>query len=202
MSDYRSETLGTYNKEAIDIAKKFSHIDRRDEDVIRAFSLLDIGTKNPFVLELGCGNGRDAEIVLDYTSNYIGVDYSEKMIEIASLHVPEANFVVSDIETYPFPSNLDLIIAFASLLHIEKENIKIVFNKAYKSLKKGGIFYISTKEGEYRKERETKVHGPRTFFYYDLVLIKELTKKHFEIVYEDKQLFRNKNWITVALRRI
>ena len=202
MHDYKKETLKTYETEAENIADKFSNIGPRIEDIERAFSLLATKKKDPFVLELGCGNGRDAKIIRKYTSKYLGIDYSKNLINFAREQLPETDFSLEDIEEFIFPDNIDLIFAFASLLHIDKTNLQSVLDRANEKLNTGGIFYISLKKGNYQKKRETKVHGPRTFFYYDTETLKPMIEGKYDIDFEETQLFRGKDWLTIVLKKI
>ena len=93
-------TLQTYNKSAKKLAEYFSGIGSRKSDINRAFSY--INKKEPKVLEIGCGDGRDAEYIVSKTKNYEGFDLSEEMINIAKTKVSEGNFHVADLEEYFF----------------------------------------------------------------------------------------------------
>ena len=201
MVNYKEETINTYNAQASNIAKKFVRIGARVDDIDKAFSFLKSKNSKPFVLELGCGNGRDAKAIIKQTPNYLGIDFSRNLIAIAKDYVHTAKFLVVDIETFIFPNNIDLILAFASLLHMDQKNLKSTFDKAHEKLNKEGVFYVSTKEGPYEKRREINQHGPRTFFYYNIELIKALTKDKYNVIYESKQFFRKNNWLTIALRK-
>ena len=51
----KKETIDTYNRSAINLAKKFDEQGARIEDIKYVFSLYN--KLNPAVLEIGCGNG-------------------------------------------------------------------------------------------------------------------------------------------------
>jgi len=89
-----NQTLHTYNKSAKQLADKFAGIGSRKADVKRAFELR--GKANPRVLELGCGDGRDAKEILKGTKNYAGIDYSSELIELARAKNPKTKFEVRD----------------------------------------------------------------------------------------------------------
>ena len=154
-------TIETYNRAAEDYACKFSGIGPRVDDIERAFACF--GKANPRVLELGCGDGRDALEICQRTDRYVGIDVSSAMISLAKEKVPQADFRVSDITDYTFDLPIDIIFAFASLLHIDIDSFTKVLEEAREALSVGGIFYISLKEGEYKGgEVVTDEYGERT----------------------------------------
>jgi len=74
------------------------------------------------VLEVGCGTG---DLLAAVKPSFgVGIDFSEKMIEIASLHYPEIDFSQFDIEEDSYIENLDQsnqvfdYIILSDLLHV------------------------------------------------------------------------------------
>ena len=65
----KQQTIETYNATAENMAKKFSDIGTRVEDIIQVFSYIQKDI--PKVVEIGCGNGRDASEILKHTPNYL-----------------------------------------------------------------------------------------------------------------------------------
>ena len=177
--DIKKQTVETYNKNASALAKKFANLGPRIEDIHRGFSY--ISKDNPNVLEIGCGYGREAKEILKLTNRYLGIDISDEMIKMAKREVPNGNFVVADIENYIFPSNLDIIFSFASLLHPDKETLKLILEQAYEALSEGGIFYISLKLDKYHSETQDDEFGIRTYYYYTPEDIKELDTRYSTI---------------------
>ncbi len=197
--DKKVQTIATYNATASAMAKKFSDIGARVEDIHKGFSFVE--KSNPKVLEIGCGNGRDAKEILQRTNDYIGVDISEEMIKLARGCAPEGRFEVGDIENYNFPTGLDLIFSFASLLHSNKDNVQKILDKAHDSLSVGGVFYISLKHDEYHEESKTDEFGTRTYYFYTPELMKELAGNKYNVTFEDRQELRGQKWFTVALQK-
>lgn len=198
--DKKQQTIDTYNTTATEMAKKFVDIGARVEDVERGFSL--VGKEDPKVLEIGCGNGRDAQEILKRTRNYLGIDISESMIEIAKNVNPGGKFEVVDVENYEFPNGLDLVFSFASLLHSNKENVKNVLDRVYEVLNPGGVFYISLKHDDYHEGSKTDEFGTRTYYFYTPELIKELAGTKYEPGWEEVNELRGQKWFTIALRKI
>lgn len=197
----RQRTIDTYNKSAEELAAYFQGIGARKQDINKAFELM--GSKeNPLVIEIGCGDGRDAAEITKRTNNYVGFDISEGMIKVAKRNLPKAQFEVSDAMDFIFPHDTDLVFAFASILHLDKEELSILFQRIEKVLKPGGIIYISTKYmPEYTSSIKKDTHGERLFYFYNSDLIKEIAGKNFSSAAEDRQLIGSTNWLTIALRK-
>lgn len=102
---------------------------------------------NAYILDLGCGSGRDSKFFLDKGYKVKAVDGSRKMCELASKYLGQT---VENIrfEDLAFEKEFDAVWASASLLHENKEKIEEVVEKIRRSLKDGGIFYVSFKYGD------------------------------------------------------
>lgn len=196
----KEETIAAYNGGASQLAAKFNSVGPRTKDIKKAFSY--VSKTNPKVLELGCGNGRDAAEILKYTNDYLGIDISEKMIAIARAHIPNGYFQISDIEEYSFPENVDIIFAFASLLHSNKGKVREIFRKASSALAENGIFFISLKFGKYHKEVKQEDIGSRTFYFYTPQKLDKFRPAKLRLVYQDVQQLRGQKWFTVIYKKV
>lgn len=195
----KQQTVDTYNKSAEALTEKFNSQQPRIFDIAQAFSL--VKKDNPFVLEIGCGNGRDAEEILRKTSNYLGIDISEKLIEIARKRLPAANFQVDDIETYEIPQNVDIILAFASLIHMPLDSFEIILKKSYARLNHGGIFHISLKDSpNYKEVEKTDEYGTRHYYYYNFNDINKI-KGNFKIAAHRVEDIRGQRWLEITLQK-
>lgn len=93
---------------------------------------------NDKVLDLGCGNGRFYQTIKKRNVDYLGIDVSSKLIEIARNNYPEAKFEVSSIEFIPDKS-FDKIYSIAVLHHIPSYESRLNFLKQIKrALKDNG----------------------------------------------------------------
>ncbi len=144
--DNKTQTIDTYNESAQSLAEKFDSLGARVDDINGTFVLIQ--KDNPMVLEIGCGNARDAEEVLKHTNNYLGVDVSAKLIELAKQKVPNGHFIIADAEEYILPTDLDIVFAFASLIHVPKESLQKICKAILASLNQGGAFRLSLKYAE------------------------------------------------------
>ena len=99
----KEQTIDTYNNNAQGFANKFDGMGARIHDIEATLAL--VPKENPNVLEIGCGNGRDAVEICKQTKNYAGLDISRKLIGLARKKVSRGRFEVADIETYTFPKH-------------------------------------------------------------------------------------------------
>lgn len=198
----RDKTLTTYNNSAKELAEYFRSSAPRSKYIDLAIKLAN-SPEQPKILEVGCGDGRDAKEIYGRTANFIGFDISEEMIKLAREYVPEAQFIVGDAVTYRYPKNLDIVFAFASLLHLNKKEVKIVFEKVLNSLRPGGIFYISLKHApRYTQKLKNDRFGKRLFYFYNSKLIEKLAGKGYKTVFVNHEMRGDTKWLEIALQKV
>ena len=100
------------------------------------------------ILDLGCGNGNITSRLLPLFSNarYTLLDASQQMLSLCKniFQNPEIQYVQSYFNDFSFKEDhYDLIVAGFSIHHCKAKEKKELFQKIYKSLKKGGIFSYS-----------------------------------------------------------
>jgi SAM-dependent methyltransferase len=195
----RLATIETYRKNGPEMAKYFATIISRKGDVERAFSF--VGKKSPLVVEIGCGGGRDAKEIIARTNQYFGMDVSESMIEVAKGNNPTGQFEVGDLASFKFPQNTDIIFSFASLLHSDNKEVAQILDSGFKALSKGGVFYISLKQGHYHKFLKKDRWGTRVFYFYQPEDIIKLAPKKFKSIYVDTQVIGETDWFTIVLQK-
>jgi predicted TPR repeat methyltransferase len=100
------------------------------------------------LLDLGCGTGLGAEVLLDITSERVGVDLSSKMIEKAIEKQIYTETSVQDIVEYMEQSAqlFDLVICVDTLVYIG--NLEPFFSAAKKVLKPYGMLAVSAEQGD------------------------------------------------------
>jgi len=182
------------------MARKFSSLGARYADIKQACDLCK--KKNLKVVELGCGNGRDAAEILKFTNDYLGIDISRSMIEIAKKTTPKARFEVADLESFEFEKGIDIIFAFAALLHSKKEDLKKMFLRATKALNSNGLFFISLKFGKYREFSKDDEFGTRTYYYYTPEDIEKIAGKSYKTIFKTVHTLRGQKWFEIILRKI
>lgn len=100
---------------------------------------------NSKVLDLGCGSGRLYSVLKEKRIDYLGVDFSQELINQAILEYPEANFKLADVLNLPQDlKDFDLIYSLAVWHHIPSEKLRLKFLlEAKKALKKGGLLILT-----------------------------------------------------------
>lgn len=140
-----SETIEYYNKNA----EKFiqdtvsANMSSIQEDFLSHIP------EQGFILDLGCGSGRDTKLFSDKGYKVLAVDGSEKMCQAAQ-RLSGQRVICSTFQDFETDLLFDGIWACASLLHLNKHEIKSVIKKMVDYLKEGGIFYMSFKYGDYQ----------------------------------------------------
>lgn len=200
----------TYNK----IAKDWEMIrSKHDWWISGTDEFASLFKTGDLVADIGCGSGEKSKYLFNKGLNIVGIDFSEKMIEIAEKKVPLAKFYVRDIkDDLGFDGQFDGMFANAVLLHIPKKEVLQVIDNLLKNLKTGGYFYVAAKEIKPGKsDEEIKVEideslgyqYERFFSYFTL----DEMKKYFEdsglkICYENIVPSGHANkWIQVIGRK-
>ncbi|HEY7148407.1 MAG TPA: methyltransferase domain-containing protein [Gaiellaceae bacterium] len=98
---------------------------------------------NARVLDLGCGNGsKTARLAGRF--DVLGVDVSERQLQLARAEVPGATFVHADFMELDFPTEtFDAVTALYSLVHAPREDYPALFRRIGDWLKPGGHFLAS-----------------------------------------------------------
>lgn len=136
-------TLDYYNKNSEEYFNSTLNVDMTN--TYKAFlKLLPKGGK---ILDLGCGSGRDSMNFMKLGYEVIAVDGAKKLAKKASVLLGK-EVIVSTFEELELKEKFHGIWACASLLHIKREDLKIVLNNLYNNLEDNGVFYMSFKYGE------------------------------------------------------
>ncbi|SDS64124.1 class I SAM-dependent methyltransferase [Opitutus sp. GAS368] len=99
--------------------------------------------EKPAVLDLGCGNGRLAEVFQPHPfSRYVGVDLSTAGLERArTLALPRVEFLLGDYETWRPAGRFDAIVFNESIGYARDPAATLAAFRAV--LTPGGLFFIS-----------------------------------------------------------
>lgn len=194
-------TRDTYNQSAGSLSEHYDEIGPREGDINLAFTLAG-NRENAVVLELGCGNGRDSRAILRRTPFYTGIDTSEKMIALAKQKSPKGNFEVADAVTYDYPDNYDIIFAFATLRHVDIDELATVLKKVADKLNPGGVLYISSNyDDDYHLGPRDDVYGKREIYYYNPDIIQKYAPASLKKVEEIHDTIDGRQWFEVVFQK-
>jgi ubiquinone/menaquinone biosynthesis C-methylase UbiE len=117
---------------------------------------VEIIPKNSYVLDAGCGNGKNMIYMEKQNINIVGIDFSTKLLDICkskSLNVQEA-----DIRILPYNDNtFDYVISIAVIHHLSNENDRInALNEMLRVCKPGGKILVSVWALEQNKDSRFK----------------------------------------------
>ena len=140
----------TYNNIAEAWAKN-RPVEWMQQTIDKFISYLKVGD---LVLDAGCGSGDKSEYLIEKGMRVIGIDFSEKMIEIAKRTVSAGEFSVMDVrEMGKIDKQFDGIFARAVLLHFKKVEVLDILKLMKDKLNNGGYLFVAVKE---RRENENE----------------------------------------------
>lgn len=106
-----------------------------------------------YILDFGCGSGRDTKVFLEQGNKVDAVDGSAELCrrasELAGIPIKQMLF-----EELSATEQYDGVWACASILHLPRRELVGVLHKISMALKTGGVLYTSFKCGEYEGIRD------------------------------------------------
>lgn len=162
------------------------------------------------VLDVGCANGIKTKYLVDHGLQVTGIDFSERMIELAKQRVPEAKLFVFDMyEADALEGMYDGIYLSAVILHVPKDNVVGLLRKIVKHLRDGGYLYMAVKEKrENEPNEEVKVEANLGYTYerfFSYFTAEEMTKylmlAGLHLVSARSTTAGRRNWIQVIGRK-
>lgn len=163
---------------------------------------LEYLTEGCHILDLGCGSGRDSLYFRQQGYNVTALDMSEKLAKLASTFIGQP-VVVGSYHTMNYIDQFDAVWACASLLHTPKQATGAVFENISRSLKPGGVWYMSFKHGS---GEATDMRG-RFFNNYTVASLEELVRKFDQLNILDSWVESNElrgqqqKWVNMLVRK-
>ncbi|MFV5516073.1 MULTISPECIES: bifunctional 2-polyprenyl-6-hydroxyphenol methylase/3-demethylubiquinol 3-O-methyltransferase UbiG [unclassified Acinetobacter] len=177
------KTIDYYNNFADDFAEATLHVDM--ERLYQPF-LIEL-PKQAYILDVGCGSGRDTLAFKNKGYKVDAIDYSEelakKATQLTGVRVQLMSFYeIDEHEVY------DGVWACASLLHCERDRLAEVIGQLITALKPNGVLYMSFKYGDSDREKDGRVFTD----------LDENQAKALLQLFEDVE--QNQQWITLDQR--
>lgn len=179
----RDKTIQYYNDYAeqfiaTTVNVEFHHMQNRFLDKLKA---------EAYILDFGCGSGRDTKCFLEQGYQVDAIDGSKELCKMASeltgIQVKHMYFQeLSEVEKY------DGIWACSSILHLDHNDLEEVMKKMACAVKTNGIIYTSFKYGTFSGERNGRYFT-------------DMTKETFnELLQKIPGLNIEEQWITSDVR--
>ena len=144
----KPNTLNYYNNNALDFYQNTVSIEFSDTQS-KFLSKLD---KNAYILDFGCGSGRDTKAFLNQGYHVEATDGSAELCKLATQYtgIPVRHMLFQDLSAV---DQYDGIWACSSILHLPLDELSDVMCKMAIALKSNGIIYTSFKYGTFSGER-------------------------------------------------
>ena len=98
------------------------------------------------ILDIGCGGGLLSEPMCRLGANVVGIDASDKNIEVAKFHAKKnnlkINYICSSPETLRIDKKFDVILNMEIIEHVD--DIDYFIKKSSQLLKKNGLMFVAT----------------------------------------------------------
>lgn len=127
----------TYDKYADEYDQRYKSATSQMENALIKAKLLEHGIdKAKEILDFGCGTGFLLDLMDVQAANYVGLDVSKKMIELARKKHPCKFFLEKDAGTLKY-RKVDTVVSLFSIPYIGVAGVR----SAYRHLKPYGIFF-------------------------------------------------------------
>ena len=155
-----------------------------------------------YILDFGCGSGRDTKYFLDKGYQVEATDGSAELCKLAceytGIWVKQMLFEeLNECEKY------DGIWACSSILHLDKRALKDVLKKMVAALKANGVVYTSFKYGDFEGERNGRYFVDftlETFVEY-MQEVPELQIEEYWITSDVRPGRGEEKWLNLILRK-
>lgn len=186
-------TLEAFDEQAQAYQDKFMDVDLYNDTYDLFCESLQPGASK--VLETGCGPGNITKYIWSKKPGFkiTATDVAPNMVRLAKRNNPTVNCEVLDCRHIDkILGKFDGIVCGFCLPYLSKEDCKKLLKDCYTLLNNGGIFYLSTIEGDYDTSGfESSSNGKYkayVYYYSEDFLVSELQNNNFKLI----KLFRKK----------
>ena len=191
--DKTKNSVALFDKFANEYQDKFMDVNLYSDSF--DFFCKNIVKENAEILELACGPGNITKYLLSKRPDFkiLGIDLSVKMIDLAKINNPTAEFQLMDCRNIGLiKKKYDAIMCGFCLPYLSKEEAIKLMHDASNLLNPKGLLYLSTMEDDYNKSGYKKGStGDEIFmhFYQGDFLTHELEKKYFTILDLQRKIY-------------
>lgn len=156
-----------------------------------------------WILDFGCGAGRDAKYFLDHKYKVEAIDASEELCKIAGSYtgIPVKQMLFQELNEH---DRYDGIWACSSILHLQKKELPDVIRKMLQAVKNNGIIYTSFKYGTFEGERNGRYFTDLTEETFAMLLhdIPNVEIEEQWVTTDVRPERRDEKWLNLILRKI
>lgn len=155
-----------------------------------------------YILDFGCGSGRDTKYFLARDFNVDAIDGSIELCKIASeyTNIKVRHMYFNELSVV---NKYDGIWACSSILHLSLDDLVDVFKRMSKALKDEGIIYTSFKYGDFSGERNGRYFTDMTedSFAKLIANVENLKVEEQWITADVRPQRGNEKWLNLILRK-
>ena len=155
-----------------------------------------------YILDFGCGSGRDTKYFLAKDFNVDAIDGSIELCKIASeyTNIKVRHMYFNELSIV---KKYDGIWACSSILHLSLDDLVDVFKRMSKALKDEGIIYTSFKYGDFSGERNGRFFTDMTedSFAKLIANVENLKVEEQWITADVRPQRGNEKWLNLILRK-
>lgn len=178
-----SEIFGKY---ALEYEQKYMDVSQYSMDIDLFCS--NIIAESPDILDIACGPGNIIHYIQSKHLNYniLGLDLSDKMIQIAIRNNPKSQFLVLDARNINvINQKFDGVICSFLLPYLDENETHNLLSNIYNHLNINGILYLTAIIGSYSNsglQINSKGDEVYMYFYTEAQIIQILIQFRFEII--------------------
>ncbi|MGA2911097.1 MAG: class I SAM-dependent methyltransferase [Candidatus Levyibacteriota bacterium] len=134
---------------------------------------------NSRILDIGCGAGIPIDkYFLDRGHKVIGLDISEKQIELATKNLPNGEFKVEDMsELKEKEYSVDAVVSFYAIFHTPRETHGEILKKISSFLQTNGLLLITMGSSEWEGKEDNFFGGEMSWSHFGKEKNRELVEK-------------------------
>ena len=133
--------------------------------------------KDSLICDAGCGpSAHIGRYLFEKGIKVVGVDISEKCVELARINNPRMKFECADICSMPFDDNtFDGLISYYSIINTPKIYVNRIFTEFSRVIKTNGYLLVAVKAGTVEGYIDDLL-GVKTKIYSTLFTLEEITR--------------------------
>ena len=194
----RKNTLDYYNNNAKNFIEGTAYVDF----TLTQNRFLEKLKKDAYILDFGCGSGRDTKYFLEKGYKVDAIDGSTELCKFATEYtgIEVQHMLFQDLKE---SGKYDAIWACSSILHLPIKELLSVMKKMSVALKQNGIIYTSFKYSEFEGERNGRYFTDMTEdkFREFLAQIPELVIEELWITTDVRPGRGEEQWLNLILKK-